>query len=59
MLVYAMYLIMSYYDHVECLLMVKWKFISVMFSYILLLYMPHVFAMHLPNFMEARSLLQS
>ena len=55
MRVYAMYLLMSYYDHAECLLMVKYKFTSIMFSCILLLYMPRVFAMHLPKFMEARS----
>ena len=30
-----------------------------MFSCILLLYMPRVFAMHFPKFMEARSMLQS
>ena len=56
MLVYATYFFMSYYDHVEFLLMVKFN--SVIFACILLMYMPCVSAFHLSKFMEARSLLQ-
>ena len=61
MLVYAMYFSMNFYVHVESLLMIKYRFTCVWRSLylhvyalcvlcILLMYMPCVFATHLPKF---------
>ena len=59
MFIYAMYFCRSYYDHVEFLLMVKYKFTPIMFYCILLQYIPCMFYSIFPKFLEDRIPLKS